>query len=113
MQQPVQITVRNMRASSALQGTIQELSAKLEAHHPEILHCRVAVEAETERPRQGRRYRVSVNLRIRSRDIVANHHLDENVQVALREAFESVERQLREQVDERRGVRRRAVRRPS
>jgi ribosomal subunit interface protein len=113
MQQPTQIRLRNMRRSPGLAQVIQEHTQKLEAHHPEILHCRVAIEAESARARQGRRYRVSVNLRIRDHDIVANRHEDENVQVAIREAFDSVERQLREEVVGRREVRRRGVRRPS
>jgi ribosomal subunit interface protein len=89
-----QINLRNMRRSPALTERIRELSEKLEIQYPRVMKCRVAVEAATQRPRKGRAYRVSVNVHLPGQDLVSNHREDEDVYVAVREAFAAIERQL-------------------
>ena len=89
-----QINLRNMRRSEALAERIRALSEKLEEDDPRIMNCRVAVEATSKRARQGRHYAVSVNVHMPGREIVANRHEDEDVYVALRDAFAAVARQL-------------------
>jgi ribosomal subunit interface protein len=96
-----QINLRNMRRSQALADRIRALSEKLEEDDPRIMNCRVAVEAQSKRQRQGRHYLVSVNVHVPGREIVANRHEDEDVYVALRDAFAAVERQLQETRDAR------------
>jgi ribosome-associated translation inhibitor RaiA len=91
-----QINVRNMRRSAALSDRIRQFSAKLEEDDPRIMHCRVAVEALGKRHSDGRHYAVSVNVHLPGHDFVANRHEDEDVYVAVRDAFAAVSRQLEE-----------------
>ena len=91
-----QINVRNMRRSAALSERIQQLSEKLEEDDPRVMHCRVAVEALGKRHSDGRHFCVSVNVHVPGREVVANRHEDEDVYVALRDAFAAVTRQLEE-----------------
>lgn len=89
-----QITLRNVRRSEALSARIREISEKLEEQYPRITNCRVAVESTGNHRQKGRTYLVSVTVHLPGRQVVANRHENEDVYVALRDAFEAIERQL-------------------
>lgn len=103
MQVPLQITVRDMPHSDALDARIREKAAKLGEFHPNITSCRVTVEELRKHHHQGRHFRVSIDVRVPSREIVANRDHDEDVYVALRDAFDAVKRQLEEEIRLKRG----------
>ncbi len=103
METPLQIVVRNIAHSDALEARVREDVAKLEAFHPRIISCRVRIEELQKHRRQGRHLRVSIDLRVPGREIVASHDHDEDVYVALREAFHSARRQLEDTVRVMRG----------
>jgi len=103
METPLQIVVRNIAHSDALEARVREDVAKLEAFHPRIISCRVKIEELQKHRRQGRHLRVSIDLRVPGREIVASHDHDEDVYVALREAFHSARRQLEDTVRVMRG----------
>lgn len=103
MQTPLQITIRDMPHSEALEAHIREKAAKLEEFHPRITSCRVTVEELGKHPHQGRHFRVRIDARVPGREVIANRDHDEDVYVALRDAFDAVKRQLEEVVREMRG----------
>lgn len=98
MQVPLQITVREMAHSDALDARIRGKAAKLSEFHPNITSCRVTVEESRKHHRQGRHFQVIVDVRVPGKELVANRDHDEDVYVALREAFGAVRRQLEEHV---------------
>jgi ribosomal subunit interface protein len=103
MQIPLQITVRDMPHSEALDARIRDKAAKLGEFHPNITSCRVAVEELDRHQQQGRQFQVSVDLRVPGREIVANRARHEDVYVALRDAFDAAARQLEEDARVKRG----------
>lgn len=103
MQIPLQITMRDMDRSDALDTAIQEHAAKLEQFYSRITRCRVTVEQLRKHHQQGRHFAVKVDLRLPGREIVATRDHDEDVYVALRDAFDSAKRQLEEVARELRG----------
>jgi ribosomal subunit interface protein len=103
MQVPLQITTRDLPHSDALEAHIRDKVAKLEEFHPRITSCRVAVENLGRHHQQGRQFRVRVDLRVPGKEIVVNRDHSEDVYVALRDAFDSVKRQLEETVRLKRG----------
>lgn len=103
MQIPLQITMREMDRSDALEAAIQDHAAKLEQFHSRITRCRVTVEQMRKHHQQGRHFAVKVELRVPGREIAATRDHDEDVYVALRDAFDAAKRQLEETVRERRG----------
>src|SRR3990170_2015376 len=108
MQVPLQITVRDFPQSEALEARIREKAAKLEEFHPRITSCRIAVEELRKHHQQGRHFQVSLDVRMPGRKVVVNHMHDEDVYVALRDAFDAAKRQLEEVAPLKRGdVRRR------
>jgi ribosomal subunit interface protein len=103
MQIPLQITMRDIERSDALDGAIEDHAAKLEQLHPRITRCRVTVEQIRRHHQQGRHFAVRIDVRVPGREIVATRDHDEDVYVALRDAFDSARRQLGETVREIRG----------
>ncbi len=104
MQIPLQITVRDMPRSDALDARIRDKVAGLERFHPRITSCRIVVAESRKHHQQGRRFEVDIDIRIPGHaEIVANHHSDEDIYVALRDAFASATRQLEEATREQRG----------
>lgn len=103
MQVPLQIAMRHMETSAVLEAHIREKAAKLEEFHPRITSCRVTVEELDRHKNQGRHFRVRVDLRVPGKEIVANRDHDEDVYVALRDAFDAARRQLEETARESRG----------
>lgn len=94
MQFPLQITLRGMAHSEALASEIRDRAAKLEQFHPDIISCRVVVEVAARHRQQGREFRVHVDARLPGREVATDHSHDEDVFVALRQAFDAAHRQL-------------------
>ena len=104
MEIPLQITVRDIPYSDALDARIREKAADLERFHSRITSCRVTVAESSKHHQQGRRFEVRIDLRVPGHaEIVANRQHGEDVYVALRDAFASATRQLEDAVREKRG----------
>lgn len=103
MQVPLQITIRNIAASEALETHVRDRVAKLEALHGHITSCRVSVEQTDRHQQQGRQFHVGVDLRVPGKQIAVHRDHHEDVYVALRDAFDTVKRQLEEFVHLQRG----------
>ena len=104
MQIPLQITVRDMARSDALEARIREKVAGLEHFHPRITSCRVTVTESRKHHQQGRQFEVRIDVRAPGHaDIVASRQHDEDIYIALRDAFDSAKRQIEEAIRENRG----------
>lgn len=108
MQQPLQITIRDIPASAALDAAIREKAAKLDQFYNHIMSCRVVVEAPHGHHHKGKLYHVSVDLTVPGEEIAVNrapgaHHAHEDVYVALRDAFDAARRKLQEFARKQRG----------
>ena len=96
MQNPLQITFRDMAHSDALETHIREKAAKLDAHFAHLTSCHVTLEQPHKHKHQGKAFRVHISLHVPGEDIVINRHEDEDAYVALRDAFDAAKRQLEE-----------------
>ena len=104
MQIPVQITIRGMERSEALDARIRHRVADLEHFHPCVTSCRVVITESSKHRHQGHLFEVRIDVRVPGHaEIVANRLHDEDVYVALRDAFDSVRRGLEDVVREKRG----------
>lgn len=103
MQIPVQITVRDMAHSEALDEHIRAKAAKLELHFSLMTSCRVVVDAPHKHSHQGRQYVVRLDITVPGHEIVVNHEHDEDVYIALRDAFDAAKRRLEDYARIRRG----------
>lgn len=94
MQIPLQITVRHMAHSDTLDARIREDATKLEQFYRGIISCHIVVEEQGRHPRQGRGFNVRIAVHVPDHELVVNRDHDEDVYVALRDAFASLTRQL-------------------
>ena len=99
MQLPPQITFRNMKRSPAIEANVLQHLSKLEKFFERIMSCAVAVEALHKHHRQGNHYHVRIDLRVPGGELVTSrqadeHHAYTDVYVAIRDAFQSLRRQL-------------------
>jgi len=103
MQTPIQITVRDMPHSHALDEHVRAKAAKLEQYFSPITSCRIVMEAPHKHHHQGRQFVVRLDITVPGHEIVINHDHDEDVYVALRDAFEAAKRRLEDYARIRRG----------
>jgi ribosomal subunit interface protein len=103
MQTPIQITFHDIPHSEALEARIREKADKLESFHPRITSCRVVVEERDRHHHQGKQFCVRLDVRVPEHEIVVNRDHDEDVYVALRDAFDAARRQLEDIARKQRG----------
>ncbi|MEO7558647.1 MAG: HPF/RaiA family ribosome-associated protein [Nitrosospira sp.] len=90
----LQVTVRDIPHSEALESHIRQKAEKLETFYPHIMGCRVMVEIPHKHKHQGRMFNVRLDITVPGKELVVNREADEDVYVALRDAFDAAKRQL-------------------
>jgi ribosomal subunit interface protein len=98
-----------MPPSEAVEARVRNRAAALERFHPRITGCHVVVEAHHRRHRQGRLYHVAIHLVLPEGELAvtrdpAGHHAHEDIYVAVRDAFDALERRLQDRARRLRGV---------
>lgn len=99
----VQVTIRDFPNSSALETNIRDRAEKLTQFYQRIGSCRVVVDFSQKHKRKGKLYNVHVDLSVPGKELVVTHKQDEDVYVAVRDAFDAIERQLEKYAKQRRG----------
>ena len=100
---PVQITVRDIPISPALETTIRKHADKLKQYNNRITSCRVVIEIPQKHKHQGKLFNVRIDLTIPRKELVATHKYDQDVYIAIRDAFDAIIRQLEEYSRKRHG----------
>ncbi len=103
MQLPVHVTLRDIAPSEAVEGYIRERAAKLDAFYDKIMGCRVVVEAPVRHHRKGGPFKVRIDLTVPGDELVVNRQSDEDLYVAIREAFDAIRRRLEDYARRQRG----------
>jgi hypothetical protein len=99
MQLPLQITFKKVDPSETIEASVRSHAARLDPFFGRIMRCHVVVAAPQRRQRKGRLYNIRINLTVPQHEIVVNReplldHAYEDVEVAVREAFNAAARQL-------------------
>jgi ribosome-associated translation inhibitor RaiA len=97
----VQITFRDFSPPQLAEERIRERFSRLEAIYPSITACRVIAEAPHRQHKKGNLYSVHIELMVPGGEVAVNRehndkHAHEDFFVAMRDAFNAAERQLRE-----------------
>jgi ribosomal subunit interface protein len=103
MQLPLQITFRGMAHSPEIETAIREKAAKLEHHFDRIMSCRVVVEQPAQHKRHGKPFTVHLDIKVPGGEIAITHDHDEDLHVALHQAFDAARRKLEDHVRVQRG----------
>jgi ribosomal subunit interface protein len=104
MQIPLQVTFRNLPHSDAIEANITEKAAKLEKFCKKIMSCRVVVEESQRRQHQGKLYSVHIDMTVPGKEMAVTREENEDVYVAIRDAFDVSCRRLEEHARRQRGV---------
>lgn len=99
MQIPLQITFRNLDRSPALEAEVRGHAERLDKFYDRIMSCRIVIEKRHKHHRRGNQFHISVDVTVPGSELVASREPDENhaysdVHVAIRDAFDSMRRQL-------------------
>jgi len=108
MRLPFHITYHNMDPSAAVEEAVREKVDKLRQFSDHITNCQVTVDAPHRHHHKGKIYSVLIELHVPDSEIVVSrnpseNHSHEDVYVAIRDAFNSARRQLKEYEQRRRG----------
>ena len=108
MRSTFQIIWQNLSPSDTIEAKIRKHITKLEKFSDRLSDCRVVIEVPHRHHHQGNIYHVQINLTVPGGELVVNRQpsaqqTHEDLHVAIRDAFESAERQLQDYVQQRRG----------
>lgn len=103
MQSSAQVQFINMAPSEAVEESIQKWANKLEQAYPDMMSCRVRIEAPSKKKFKGGLFHTRIEIKLPGRDILVNrnpdlHHSYTDAYVSIRDAFKSAQRQLESQV---------------
>lgn len=101
MQLPVQISFNGINKSQALENLITKEADSLRKFDADLISCRVAVESEGKHQTQGRETTVRVSLKTPGHELIQTAK-NEDPRVAVRQAFDSLTRQVKDNNDRRR-----------
>ena len=98
---PYEIIFHNMDKSEAVESRVREKVAHLEDLYERVTRCRVTIEAPHKNHRKGNSYQVRILLDVPQGPLVVSHdpgdvHAHKDVYLAIRDAFQVAERQLKE-----------------
>ncbi len=103
MQIPLQITIRGVEQSEALEAHIREKAKKLDEFFNHVMSCRVVVEVPHKHQNQGKQFNVRIDVGVAGGEIVVNRDKAEDVYVAVRDSFDAAKRQVQEYARKLRG----------
>ena len=108
MQIPLELSYRNLEGSPAIEEHVRKRVQKLERMAPDLIACRVVIEVPHRHHHQGVIYHVRIDATLPEHEVVVSrdpgeHHAHEDLYVAIRDAFDAVERRLEDFERRRRG----------
>jgi ribosomal subunit interface protein len=103
MKLPVQVAFRGLETSAAVEAAVREKVAKLEQFSEQLMSCRVEIEQLDKHRHQGRPFLVRIDVTLPGHELSVNQQPNEDVYVALRDAFDAMRRQLEDAVRRTRG----------
>lgn len=108
MEHPAEIIFRGMGRSQAMEDRVQARIDKLVRWFPDLLSCRVAIEADHHHHHKGNLYRVRIDVAVPGSELAVGreppqHQAHADAYVAIRDAFDAITRRLEDRVRRQRG----------
>ncbi|MDR3326215.1 MAG: HPF/RaiA family ribosome-associated protein [Rhodospirillaceae bacterium] len=106
MQIPAQITFHGIDHSDAVEKRIHEKIFKLERIYRNIIRCRVKIETQHQNTNKlhHKPFHITINVTVPGYELIVNRdpkepHINENINIALREAFDNMEQKLKDWIN--------------
>ena len=103
MKQPLQVRFIGMESSEAVEAATRTKAEKFDRFRSDIMSCRVTIELAHKHQTQGRPFAVRIDVTVPDRELTVDRVQNEDVYVALRDAFDDMTRQLEDSVRKARG----------
>ena len=103
MKKPLDLRFIGIAPSEALEAAVRSRIEPIERLCPDITGWRVAVEQEHRHQQQGRDFAVRLDVSLPGQELALTHFRDQDVYVALRDAFDAARRSIEEAMRIRRG----------
>lgn len=100
---PIQITIRDIPGSQALEEHIRKKAEKLTQFYQQIQSCHVVVDLPQKHKHQGKLFSVHIDLGVPGKELVVDSKQNEDVYIAVRDAFNALRRQIGDYAHRRRG----------
>lgn len=104
MKANAEVVYRDLDASPALNETINKRLEKLSRFSTSIIHSRVVLDSPHKHKHKGKLFRASIEVDVKGAPLLVSND-DESMHVAVRDAFETMERKLKEEVSKRKHTR--------
>lgn len=95
MKPAVDVVYRDLDSSAALNDIIIKKLEKLNRYTDQIVHSRVVLDTPHHHKHKGKQFRASIELDIVGHPLAITHD-DESIHVAVRDAFSSAERKVKQ-----------------
>lgn len=92
-----------MPRSEAVEAAVRDKAQKLEAFYPAIIRLRVVLEQERLHHQQGQQFNVRIDLHVPGHEFATTREHHEDINVALRDAFDAAKRWLEDILRQQRG----------
>jgi ribosomal subunit interface protein len=103
MEIPLQVSFHGIDHSDALSSAIRTKAKKLERYYAHIVSCRVVLELAAGHKRKGKQYSARIDLKVPGGEIAVTHMHDEDLHIALHDAFDAARRRLEDYARVQRG----------
>ena len=95
MKSNAEVVYRDLDASPTLNETINKRVEKLHRFSNSIIHSRIVLDTPHNHKHKGKLFRASIEVDLQGKPLLVSND-DESVHVAVRDAFETMERKVKE-----------------
>ncbi len=103
MKLQLQITSRDFELTDAMREHIREKAERLDSFYSDIMRCRVTVDVPHHHKHKGILYNVHIYMTLPGGEIVIKREPNQDIYVAIRDAFDAARRQLEDYGRKQRG----------
>ncbi len=100
---PLEVTLRGIENSEAIEAKIRKKVDKLALFYRRIEFCEIVVELEQNHKHQGKLFGVNLEVGVPGKRLVVNHQRNEDLHVAIRDAFAAMRRKVKAYAERQRG----------
>lgn len=101
---PYEITFRDdLEKTDALEQKIIAKIQKMNQYYDRIEYCKVVVDIPQKNKHQGKEFHATVEVRVPGKKLIANKHMNEDLYVSIRDAFNAMFKQLQDYAAHQRG----------
>lgn len=102
-QKPVQITVRGFELGAEAKDRILHHAEGLDHYDPRLTSCSVVCEAPPQHAKSGGQFKIRIEMAVPERTVSVTRQHSEDLNIAIRDAFDAARRELEDAVRKRDG----------